>query len=148
MTDPIFAHRNDRSAPLEPGSQDGEPAVPESVLGTYLGARCELFSIEARELAGQIGSRGAWLVALALLGLFSYGLVLAGLIGWLATLGGPGGLAWYTIALILGAVHLLLALIVGFVVTRPLPPAFPFTRQELHLDSAWLQSLKKRAKKL
>jgi len=77
----------------------------------------------------------------------TYGLVLAGLIGWLAALGGPSGLAWYTIAFILGALHLLLALIVGFVVTRPMSPAFPLTRQELQLDSSWLQSLKKRVKK-
>lgn len=121
--------------------------LEEAGIGAYLSARKELFAIESKELAGRLGIRGAGVVAIGVLILSAYALFIAGLVGWLAALTGPNGLAWYNIALIIAGIQLVLVLVIGFLVSRPMPPAFPFTRQELHLDSSWLQSLKTRVKK-
>jgi|GEM_PF-6163853 len=145
MSDPVLAKRKINPAPLVGAAKAGKPV--ESSFGAYLSARGELFAIEAKELAGRLGIRGAGVVAIGVLVVSTYALLMAGLIGWLAALSGPNGLAWYAITLILAGIQLILAIIIGFLVTRPMPPAFPFTRKELQLDSSWLQSLKTRVKK-
>jgi hypothetical protein len=145
MSDPVLANRKISPTPLGATAQAGKPV--ESSFGAYLSARKELFAIEAKELAGRLRIRGAGVVAIGVLVVSTYALLIAGLIGWLAALSGPNGLAWYSIALIIAGIQLILAVIIGFLVTRPMPPAFPFTRKELQLDSSWLQSLKTRVKK-
>jgi uncharacterized oligopeptide transporter (OPT) family protein len=86
--------------------------------------------------------RSVGVAVIGLLLVFAYALLMAGLIGLLS-----GALGWEVIALILAALHLVVAGVIGFLIRRPLPPLFPLTREELKKDTTWLQSLKSPAKK-
>jgi hypothetical protein len=113
-----------------------------SAIGSYLEARRELLALEAKDVGGRLAVRSVGVAVIGLLLVFAYALLMAGLIGLLS-----GALGWEVIALILAALHLVVAGVIGFLIRRPLPPLFPLTREELKKDTTWLQSLKSPAKK-
>lgn len=110
----------------------------------YLAARLELVRIEAGEAAKLALRRGIIAGMLTACAVFAWGLVLAGLIGLISERLQQVGhdIPWHLVAVGLGVVHLLVAIILGFVVSRPAPQAFETTRVELEKDRAWLADLR------
>ncbi len=120
-----------------------EPGMKEAA-AAYLAARVDLLRIEAGEAARHAVRRGILAGTLAAFATFAWALVLAGLVGLLADRLQQAGydIPWHLVAIALGVVHLLVAIILGIIVSRPAPQAFETTRVELEKDRAWLADLR------
>jgi hypothetical protein len=108
----------------------------------FLAARLELARLEAGIVARQAARRGIMAGALGLVLAFAWMLLLAGGFGYAANCGMP----WHWIAIAVGLLHLMVAIVLGSVLARPAPPAFPHTRAEFEKDCAWLRNLKQNLK--
>ena len=113
-----------------------------SPAGDFLSARLELVRLEAEIVARQAVRRGILAGALGLVLAFAWMLLLAGGFGYASICGMP----WHWIAIAAGLLHLLVAIVLGSVLARPSPPAFPHTRAEFDKDRAWLRNLKQNLK--
>ena len=109
----------------------------------WLAARAELVRMEAREAAKAAARRGVVAGFLGAMAVFAWALLMAGLVGWISA---ASGLAWYWVALVAAVVHGLAAAVAGVVLTRPGPPVFEATRNELEKDRQWLEDLRRRIK--
>jgi len=120
-----------------------EPGMKEAA-AAYLAARIELLRIEAGEAAKHAVRRGILAGTLAAFATFAWALILAGLIGLIADRLQQIGhdIPWHLVAITLGVVHLLIAIILGIIISRPAPQAFETTRVELEKDRAWLADLR------
>lgn len=135
-----------RRAPDVDGESPGVPApgMPSrrgdlaSVLSEFASARVDLARIEAREAARVAARKGATAAGVVVAAGFAWALLLAGGLGWAAERGMP----WHWIAVGVGLLHLLAALVLGIFLALPAPPAFPLTRNELEKDREWLAQLK------
>jgi hypothetical protein len=110
-----------------------------------LAVRAELLALEAKEAARGAGRRALLVGAAAGLATFAWGLLLAGGIGWLAVSSAAAGrpVAWFWVAIGLGVMHLLIALLIAAALRRPLPTPFEATRAELEKDRQWFADLKR-----
>lgn len=113
---------------------------------SYVAARLDLVRIEAGEAARLALRRGILAGTLAAFATFAWALMLAGLIGWItARLAASGHeIPWHLVAIGLGGIHLLLAVIIGIILSRPGPQTFGTTRVELEKDREWLANLQTR----
>lgn len=135
---------------FSPQPLDNSP--PESIsdmkkaLSSFLAARVELASLEAKEAAGFAAKKVVHLALLAISGFFLWCLVLAGLTGVLAPfatkwLDGkatwlPG---WCAVLFALAILHGLVALVCVFLLKKkPSEELFALSRQELENDKKWL----------
>ena len=101
-------------------------------------ARISLIRIESKD-AGEILVRRLLLwIVVGICAFFSWALILAGGIAWIAE---NSRYPWYFIALICAAAHLLIALILAVFAKKPCPPAFPVTRSEFQKDREWILKL-------
>lgn len=122
-------------------SEAGRASSWSSSASEFVSARIELLSLEAREAGKATARRGVLAGVIVGCAVAAWITGLAGLIGWIAA---AGGFPWYFVALGAAVVHLVIAGIVGIVLRRPSPPAFPLTKAELSKDREWLQNLKKK----
>lgn len=111
---------------------------------SYVAARLELVRIEATEAAQLAVRRGILAGTFAAFATFAWALILAGLVGWItARLVASGHeIPWHLVALGLGGIHLLLAVIIAIILSRPGPQTFGTTRVELEKDREWLANLR------
>lgn len=117
----------------------GIPDVPtnwRTALADLIGARLALIQLELRQAAASGVKRGLFFGAAALLLLFTWILMVAGVIGAISD---KNGFPWYWVALVAGGIHLLLAVIFLMVAKRPGSKAFPHTAEEFKKDRAWLE---------
>jgi uncharacterized membrane protein YqjE len=109
-----------------------------SAAATYVGARWRLARVEAGQAGGQLARCALAAVGAILLGLFGYGILIFGLIAWVAEqwfegrMGVPG--------LIAAGCHLALAVGLGLWLKHLISGGvfFPATRQEFEEDQQWL----------
>ena len=100
----------------------------------FVSARLELLSHEAKEAGKSAALRIALVILIVCCAMVAWLAIVAGLIGWIAS----AGVAWYFIALGAAFLHLLLAGIAVWALSRPAPPVFPHTKAELSKDREWL----------
>jgi uncharacterized membrane protein YqjE len=137
------------SQPGHPATGFGEAPFPgqpanwrEAVLG-LISSRIALIQIESRDAAGH-AIRRLLLVVFGLAALFfTWALLLAGAIGWMAR---AAGWPWPVLALAAALAHLVAAAILLNRAKRPTPPAFPVTRAEFQKDQSWLANVQKTRK--
>jgi len=117
------------------------PAIPtnwRTALADLVAARFALVQAELKQTASSGIKRVMFFGAGALFLLFTWGLIVAGVIGAIA---GEAGYPWYWVTLIAGGIHLLLAGIVIVLAKRPAEgPSFHFTREEFKKDREWLEN--------
>lgn len=106
--------------------------------GDYLAARLALLQVEAQEAAYQAKRKGLLTGLLAGCAVFGWGMLLAGLAGWLGHL---LSIPWYYLVLGLAGLHLLAAFIFVLRLRRPTPATFQATREEFEHDRTWLNEL-------
>lgn len=133
-------------------TQQRDSVPPESIsdmkksLSSFLAARAELASIEAKEAAGFAAKKVVHLVLLAGSGFFLWCLILAGLTGVLAPFATewlegkiswlPG---WCAVLFALALLHAVVALICACLLKKkPREALFALSRQELENDKKWL----------
>ncbi len=116
----------------------------KAAAASYIAARLELIRIEAAEAARLAGRRAILAGILAAFAAFAWALILAGLVGLAASMLAAAGhdVPWHLVAIGLGIIHLLLAAIVGAILSRPGPQSFATTRVELEKDREWLANLR------
>lgn len=126
-----------------------ESNLPKAV-SSFISARIELASIEAREAAEYAGSKAVHGAILAVCAFFAWGLFLAALTGALAPIADqwlegkvdnlPG---WAAILFIFAIIHGLGALIfLGQLKKKPSSPLFDLSRKEIENDKQWLRKNK------
>ncbi len=133
-------------------SQIVDHSPPESIsdmkkaLSSFLAARVELASLEAKEAAAFATKKVIYLALLAISGFFIWCLVLAGITGvlapfatkWLSESGSwlPG---WCAVLFALALIHALVVLVcVVLLKKKPSEELFALSRQELKNDKQWL----------
>lgn len=113
----------------------------------YLQLRGGLLALEGKEAGARLGSRLIFLlVGLSFAGL-AYLFLLAGGIAflghYLASLGQGHFFGWAGACLVIGTLHLAIALILLLKARKPIKePLFPYTRSEWQKDQQWIQSQK------
>jgi membrane protein implicated in regulation of membrane protease activity len=107
-------------------------------LALLLASRASLVRIEARDAANIAAHRLLLGVGFALCAFFVWALLLA---GGIAAIADACPCPWYWLALGTALLHLLAAVILAKLASKPLPPTFPFTRAEFQKDREWIQKL-------
>lgn len=127
-------HNVEEEAP--PGLGD-EISALKAATSRYTSARLKLLQLEASEAGSELGQAIGKLIVAGFFGLIFYLTAIAGVLG-LAERYRPG--SWPIAALIVAAVHLLIALILALTGRRGLdnPQRFSETRRQLELDRQWL----------
>lgn len=107
-------------------------------LSALIASRLEIIQLEMRQAAREGARTVAAIVAAALCAFFTWALVLAGGIAYIAQ---ATQWPWPLIALIAASLHLM----AGFVLLRAAKaskaPSFPVTRSEFQKDREWIESL-------
>ncbi|MCP5538099.1 MAG: phage holin family protein [Akkermansiaceae bacterium] len=133
-----------------------EPSLGEtssqmkSSLSSFVAARIELASIEAKEAAQFAASKAVQGIILGISVFFFWTLVLAGLTGVLAPVADnwlkdkadwlPG---WAAVLFALAVIHAIVAVVILICLKKkPASPLFELSRQELENDKQWLKQNK------
>lgn len=124
--------------PPEPAAR--RPASWQQTAVEFIDSRIELIRLEARSAGRHMGQRIAWVALVAMGACLTWLLMLAGLIGWIASI--QDVVPWYGLTLLAALAHLLVALVGIAWLRQPVEPPFPITRNELAKDKEWLQRLK------
>jgi len=119
-------------------------------VASFIAARTELASIEAKEAAEYAAKKLAQTIILAICAFFTWSLFLASLTGILAPIatrwldGKIDGLSgWAAVLLILAILHGLGVIIfLGQVKKKPSSPLFELSRKEIEHDKQWLKKNK------
>ena len=122
----------------DPNTAEKEPGAAASFAHLF-STKLKILSIETK---GAISGFVRIIVLFALAGLllfFTWLLLMAGLIGVLVHL---TPLTWFYSALIIGGVHLLVAVILALVAKSTKPASFEHTAAEFKKDREWLNQLK------
>lgn len=119
------------------------PSTPanwrEALMG-LIASRAALIELEAKE-AAKSGARRAVMVGIAAGCLFfTWALLLAGVIGLIATQVGWG---WHWVALGAAGLHLIAAVVLMKQAKPSGVPAFPVTRSEFQKDREWIENFQK-----
>lgn len=119
------------------------PAGWLDALLTMVASRSELIRIEAKDAARRSSQKAARVIAAILCIAFGWALLLAGTIAALAHF---TQWPWFWIALAIGAIHILLAIILLRTSAGGSSPLFPVTRAEFQRDREWIEKLQKNPK--
>ncbi len=114
-----------------------------AALISLFSARLALFQLEAKESAGLALRRVICLVAAVICLFFTWLLLLAGTIAATAAM---TGWPWYLLAIAAASFHLIAAIVLAKVLSKPAQPAFPITRAEFQKDREWIEKLQKKPK--
>lgn len=133
------------STPFEDGPVAGEPAnfTPVSppnmrtAVMDLIASRVDIARIESKELALQGIKSLVLVIAAGCAAFFSWALILAGLVHWIAQ---AAGWAWHWVALAAGLLHLLAAALMVKLAKPTMKSAFPITRSEFHKDREWIEN--------
>lgn len=142
-----LGRKKDPDSDPQPGLKEELTSFTNGVK-SYLGARSELFTIEAKEAASKLGKKaGLGIGAVAFL-FFGYLLLLIGLVGLLGQALSPDlevdFKGWVGGAFILSALHLLPAIfyLLREKDSKTTDELFKITRAELKKDQEWLKNEK------
>ena len=110
---------------------------------TLVSTRVALIQLESKDAARALGRKAIIGVAAASSLFFAWALLLVAGISLLAS---TTGWPWHIVALIAALAHLAAAAILATSLRRPVPPAFPHTRNEFQKDRQWIENLQNRRK--
>ncbi len=120
------------------------PEGIKSSIHTLVSSRISLFCLEVKQALRERCRAITFLVTAALLGFFSWALLLAGSIAAIAI---ATGWQWHLVALCFAALHLMAAVILVKAAAAAAKSDFiPITRSEFKKDCEWLESLKNKPK--
>jgi len=109
----------------------------------FVSARLKLIALEAQSAGKAVMRKVVCAVVAILCALFIWLGSMVGLIGWVTSL---TGLPWFGVTFLAVLVHLLVAGVCVWMMTRAGSPYFPHTCNELSKDREWLKTLKKPSK--
>lgn len=124
--------------PGEASEISPSPVNWQTALDTLITSRIELFQIESKEVTGKLTRSIIFLAISALAVLFGWGLILAGLVQLIHS-NTHWPLHW--VALGVGFLHLLFALILVMLARPSQKSTFPVTRAEFQKDREWLHQI-------
>lgn len=101
-------------------------------------SRLSLIQLESKDAATTALNRLSRLATLAVTGFFTWALLLAGGIAWIAD---STQLPWHLIAIAFAAAHLTVFIILAITVRKPCPPVFPVSRSEFQKDREWIEKI-------
>jgi len=144
---PEFQQVDDESSDAFDMSLKDAVVLFKDSASSYVGARKELFTIEAKEAAEYSGRKVAALAVVALTGLFTWLLLMAAFVAalgyWFSTEMGMGGYGWAVAALCLSLIHLMVLFVfLAKFKKKPESELFEMTKAELNKDKQWLQEAK------
>lgn len=119
-------------------NQESPPEGWKNLLVEFIDARLSLIRLEARDAGKEAARRGAIVVMITGAGLATWGLTLAGIIGWISA---NREWPWYFVALGIALLHLIIAAAGLLLLKQRSAPSFPLTRSELAKDREWLQTI-------
>jgi hypothetical protein len=131
--------------PTAPPATGSDADDWQSAFAEFATTRVELIRLESRDAARTAIQKTIEALGLAGVALLAWLCLLAGIIGALQHF---TDWPWWTFALLLGAIHGLIAWRFAVLLKRPGAPAFPLTRAEFTKDRLWMKSLKKQKSKL
>lgn len=141
-TDPPTSSGTSAGPPDREPSSSGPTSWGEA-LGGLAQSRIGIIRIEAGDAVRTTVRRAIFAAVSALAALFTWALLVAGLVGLVVLL---AGWPWPYVMLGAAGIHLVAAIIAFVAMRRPAPPAFPLTREEFKKDRAWLETLQKNKK--
>ncbi|MGB1128750.1 MAG: phage holin family protein [Haloferula sp.] len=133
MSDPF-------NPPPEPARQSAAQDSWKAAAAEFIDSRVELIRLEARSAGQEFAQRAALVAIVVGCAALVWLLLLAGLIGWIASL--QDAVPWYGLTLIAALIHLIVAVAAVAKLRQPGATTFPLTRTEFAKDRAWLESLK------
>lgn len=126
-----------------PRPDTGDEGLKDSI-SEFLQARLGLIRLEAKEVGRGAARKMLAIILLGLCALLAYLLLIAGVIGWIAS--SSGAWSWFGGAFAFAGLHLVGAILAILYLKKPSPPAFPITRSELSQDREWISQLKNEPK--
>ena len=138
----------DRTVPGEtPGTGSHHtqevPTNWREALMTLIASRVTLVQLESKDATQEIGRRLSLIIAAIVCGVFSWALLIAGIIALISrTMHWP----WFEVAITAGVLHLLLGLLLGVLAKPSAQPSFPITRAEFQKDREWIENFHKNKK--
>lgn len=132
-----------QSPGTRPNHAPGLPTNWREALMTLIASRVTLVQLESKDAAQEIGRRLALIIAAIVCGVFSWALLIAGIIALISrTMHWP----WFEVAIMAGVLHLLLGLLLGVLAKPSAQPSFPITRAEFQKDREWIENFHKNKK--
>jgi uncharacterized membrane protein YqjE len=108
-----------------------------------LAARLDLIQLEAKSATRQKAKRASFVAAAAGCAVFTWLLLLAGAISWIAE---AAGWPWSRVSIAAALLHGLAAFIFAKMAKSPAEEPFSVTKAEFRKDREWIESFKKTGK--
>lgn len=125
---------------------DSERKLPEDWKGAFsclVSSRIAIIQAESKEAASTGAKKVALVAIAAFCALFTWILVLAGIIGAISA---STSLQWYHVAFAAAVLHVVIALVAVLMAKAKAAAPFPITRAEFEKDREWLNQLNKKPK--
>ncbi|WP_411826587.1 phage holin family protein [Luteolibacter sp. AS25] len=130
-------------AEIREDNRKGPPSNWKEALSVLAATRSSIMKVEGKQVATDLGKKIA-LAVVALLGLlFSWILLMFGLVGVLSDL---TPMNWWQAAFSVGGLHILIAILLLLIAKSIGSEPFPITRKEFEKDREWLNQLKQQSK--